>query len=131
MTVSLSPPSGDGNSYYVYPGNTYYIYPGIRHDYDYHHGDDHGFDGGFTKIATVAMQALHPVSGFDAGGHNVTALPNSLDLVTYSSLELWQLELDALQVLTLEIFLISLVGTSRRVHVSEVPLAVVRLIYKG
>jgi hypothetical protein len=35
--------------------------------------------GGFTKIATVAMQALHPVSGFDAGGRNVTALPNSLD----------------------------------------------------
>ena len=34
--------------------------------------------GGCTKIATVAMQALHPVSGFDAGG-NVTALPNSLD----------------------------------------------------
>jgi len=35
--------------------------------------------GGFTKIATVAMQALHPVSGFDAGGRNVTALPNSFD----------------------------------------------------
>jgi len=35
--------------------------------------------GGFTKIATVAMQALNPVSGFDAGGRNITALPNSLD----------------------------------------------------
>ena len=35
--------------------------------------------GGFTKIATVAMQALNPVSGFDAGGRNVTALANSLD----------------------------------------------------
>ena len=35
--------------------------------------------GGFTKIATVAMQALNPVSGFDAGGRNVTALPNSFD----------------------------------------------------
>ncbi len=35
--------------------------------------------GGFTEIATVAMQALNPVSGFDAGGRNVTALPNSLD----------------------------------------------------
>jgi hypothetical protein len=34
---------------------------------------------GFTKIATVAMQALHPVSGFDAGGRNVTALANSFD----------------------------------------------------
>ena len=37
MTVSLSPPSGDSNSYYVYPG--------IRHDYYFHHGDDHGFGG--------------------------------------------------------------------------------------
>jgi hypothetical protein len=45
MTVSLSPPSGDSNSYYVYPGNSYYIYPGIRHDYYFHHGDDHGFGG--------------------------------------------------------------------------------------
>jgi len=35
--------------------------------------------GGFTKIATVAMQALNPVSGFDAGGRNITALPNSID----------------------------------------------------
>ena len=26
MTVSLSPPSGYSNRYYVYPGNTYYIY---------------------------------------------------------------------------------------------------------
>jgi hypothetical protein len=25
------------------------------------------------------LQALHPVSGFDAGGRNVTALPNSFD----------------------------------------------------
>ena len=30
-------------------------------------------------LATVAMQALNPVSGFDAGGRNITALPNSLD----------------------------------------------------
>ena len=43
MTVSLSPPSGDNNSYYVYPGNTYYIYPGIRHDYYFHHGGDRGY----------------------------------------------------------------------------------------
>ena len=45
MSVSLSPPSGDSNSYYVYPGNTYYIYPGYRHDYYFHHGDDHGLGG--------------------------------------------------------------------------------------
>jgi hypothetical protein len=45
MSVSLSPPSGDSNRYYVYPGNTYYIYPGNGHDYYFHHGDDHGFGG--------------------------------------------------------------------------------------
>lgn len=27
MSVSLSPPSGNSNRYYIYPGNTYYIYP--------------------------------------------------------------------------------------------------------
>ncbi|MFZ0892941.1 MAG: hypothetical protein WAZ77_00440 [Candidatus Nitrosopolaris sp.] len=35
--------------------------------------------GGFTEIATVAMQALSPVSSFDGGGRNITALPNSGD----------------------------------------------------
>ena len=58
--------------------------------------------GGFTKIATVAMQALHPVSGFDAGGRNVTALPNSLDfgdILKFGTL-------DVLQVRIVEIFLI-------------------------
>jgi hypothetical protein len=35
--------------------------------------------GGFTKIATVAMQALSPVSSFDGGGRNITKLSNSLD----------------------------------------------------
>jgi hypothetical protein len=35
--------------------------------------------GRFTEIATVAMHALGPVSGFDAAGRNRTALPNSLD----------------------------------------------------
>ena len=34
---------------------------------------------GFTKIVTVAMQALHPIPAFDAGGRNITALPNSFD----------------------------------------------------
>jgi hypothetical protein len=45
VSISLSPPSGDSNRYYVYPGNTYYIYPGIRHDYYFHHGGDHGYGG--------------------------------------------------------------------------------------
>jgi len=35
--------------------------------------------GGFTTIATVAMQALFPSSTFDGGGRNITALPNSRD----------------------------------------------------
>src|SRR5215831_2976284 len=45
MSISLSPPSGDSNRYYVYPGNTYYIYPGIRHDYYFHLDRDHGYGG--------------------------------------------------------------------------------------
>ncbi|MGA9154806.1 MAG: hypothetical protein WBZ36_29835 [Candidatus Nitrosopolaris sp.] len=45
MSVSLSPPSGDSNRYYVYPGNTYYIYPGYRHDYNLYHDRDHGYGG--------------------------------------------------------------------------------------
>jgi hypothetical protein len=45
MSVSLSPPSGDSNRYYVYPGNTYYIYPGIRHDYYFHHDWDRPYGG--------------------------------------------------------------------------------------
>ena len=35
--------------------------------------------GGFTKIATVAMQALDKRSFFDGAGRNITVLPNSLD----------------------------------------------------
>jgi hypothetical protein len=45
MSVSLSPPSGDSNRYYVDPGNTYYIYPGYRHDYYLYHDRDHGYGG--------------------------------------------------------------------------------------
>jgi hypothetical protein len=45
MSVSLSPPSGNSDRYYIYPGNTYYIYPGYKHDYYFHHGGDHGFGG--------------------------------------------------------------------------------------
>jgi hypothetical protein len=56
MTVSLSPPSGDSNSYYVYPGNSYYIYPGIRHDYYFHHGGDHGYDHDSGNIGNGGNQ---------------------------------------------------------------------------
>ena len=35
--------------------------------------------GGFTQIATMAMQALDKRSFFDGAGRNITVLPNSLD----------------------------------------------------
>ncbi|MGN6613986.1 MAG: hypothetical protein ACTHKC_02985 [Candidatus Nitrosocosmicus sp.] len=35
--------------------------------------------GGFTQIATVAMQALDSRSFFDGAGRNITVVPNSLD----------------------------------------------------
>ena len=35
--------------------------------------------GGFTKIASVAMQTLDKRSFFDGAGRNVTVVPNSLD----------------------------------------------------
>ena len=35
--------------------------------------------GGFTAIATMAMQALDNRSFFDGAGRNITVIPNSLD----------------------------------------------------
>ena len=35
--------------------------------------------GGFTEIASVAMQALNNRSFFDGAGRNITVVPNSLD----------------------------------------------------
>jgi hypothetical protein len=35
--------------------------------------------GGFTEIATIAMQALNNRSFFDGAGRNITVVPNSLD----------------------------------------------------
>ncbi|MFL6338332.1 MAG: hypothetical protein ACJ718_04360 [Nitrososphaeraceae archaeon] len=35
--------------------------------------------GGFTQIASVAMQTLNPRSFFDGAGRNITVVPNSLD----------------------------------------------------
>jgi len=63
-----------------HPGNVTLTAPTINHIISvYNEMKKNNSTGGFTKIATVAMQALHPVSGFDAGGRNVTALPNGLD----------------------------------------------------
>ncbi|MGN6350174.1 MAG: hypothetical protein ACTHL3_01780 [Candidatus Nitrosocosmicus sp.] len=35
--------------------------------------------GGFTQIATIAMQSLDSRSFFDGAGRNITVVPNSLD----------------------------------------------------
>jgi hypothetical protein len=68
------------NSSSSHPGNVTLTAPTINHIFSvYNQMKRNNSTGGFTKIATVAMQALNPVSGFDAGGRNVTALPNSLD----------------------------------------------------
>ncbi|HYA84126.1 MAG TPA: hypothetical protein VEH06_11860 [Candidatus Bathyarchaeia archaeon] len=64
----------------AHPGNVTLTAPTINHIISvYNQMVRNNSTGGFTKIATVAMQALHPVSGFDAGGRNITALSNSLD----------------------------------------------------
>jgi len=68
------------NSCSSHPGNVTLTTPTIKHITSvYNQMKSNNSTGGFTKIATVAMQALHPVSGFDAGGRLITALPNSLD----------------------------------------------------
>jgi hypothetical protein len=68
------------NSSSSHPGNVTLTAPTINHIISvYNKMKSNNSTGGFTEIATVAMQALHPVSGFDAGGRNITALLNSLD----------------------------------------------------
>ena len=68
------------NSSKAHPGNIALTAPTINHIISiYNQMKKNNSIGGFTKIAAVAMQALNPVSGFDAGGPNITALPNSLD----------------------------------------------------
>jgi hypothetical protein len=68
------------NSTASHPGNVTLTNSTINHIISvYNQMEKNNSTGGFTKIATVAMQALNPVSGFDAGGRNVTALPNSFD----------------------------------------------------
>jgi hypothetical protein len=68
------------NSSKVHPGNITLTPLTINHLISvYNQMKSNNSTGGFTKIATVAMQALNPVSGFDAGGRLITALPNSLD----------------------------------------------------
>ena len=78
------------NSSSSHPGNVTFTTPTINHIISVYNQMKHNNStGGFTKIATVAMQALNKVSGFDAGGRNVTALPNSLafgDILKFGTL---------------------------------------------
>lgn len=63
-----------------HPGNVTLTTPTIKSITSvYNQMKNNNSTGGFTKIATVAMQALSPVSSFDGGGRNITKLPNSLD----------------------------------------------------
>ena len=63
-----------------HPGNLTLTTPTIKSITSvYNQMKSNNSTGGFTKIATVAMQALSPVSSFDGGGRNITKLPNSLD----------------------------------------------------
>jgi hypothetical protein len=68
------------NSSSSHPGNRTLTTPTIKQITSvYNQMKSNNSTGGFTKIATVAMQALSRVSSFDGGGRNITALPNSLD----------------------------------------------------
>jgi len=63
-----------------HPGNVTLTTPTINHLISvYNQMKSNNSTCGFTRIATVAMQALHPLSGFDAGGRNIKALLNSFD----------------------------------------------------
>jgi hypothetical protein len=63
-----------------HPGNSTLTTPTIKSITSvYNQMKSNNSTGGFTEIATVAMQALSPTSTFDGGGRNITALPNSLD----------------------------------------------------
>jgi hypothetical protein len=63
-----------------HPGNLTLTTPTIKRIASvYNQMKSNNSTGGFTEIATVAMQALSPVSSFDGGGRNITALPNSRD----------------------------------------------------
>jgi hypothetical protein len=84
MSVSLSPPSGDSNRYYVYPGNTYYIYPGIGHDYYFHHdwdrpygGHEYGHDhwlGGHQDSGNIGNGGNQNSGNVGNGGHSDTGI---------------------------------------------------------
>jgi hypothetical protein len=63
-----------------YPGNRSLTTPAIeRLTSIYNQMKSNNSTGGFTQIASVAMQTLNPRSFFDGAGRNITVVPNSLD----------------------------------------------------
>jgi len=63
-----------------YPGNRTLTTPTIEHITSiYNQMKSNNSTGGFTQIASVAMQTLNPRSFFDGAGRNITVVPNSLD----------------------------------------------------
>jgi hypothetical protein len=63
-----------------HPGNRTLTAPAIEHLTSvYNQMKSNNSTGGFTEIASVAMQALDNRSFFDGAGRNITVVPNSLD----------------------------------------------------
>ena len=63
-----------------YPGNRTLTTPTIeRITSVYDQMKNNNSTGGFTQIASVAMQTLNPRSFFDGAGRNITVVSNSLD----------------------------------------------------
>jgi len=63
-----------------HPGNRTLTAPAIeRLTSIYNQMKSNNSTGGFTEIATVAMQALDKRSFFDGAGRNITVVPNGLD----------------------------------------------------
>jgi hypothetical protein len=68
------------NSSSSHPGNRTLTTPTIeRITSIYNQMKNNNSTGGFTQIASVAIQTLNPRSFFDGAGRNITVVPNSLD----------------------------------------------------
>jgi hypothetical protein len=68
------------NSSSSHPGNRTLTTPTIKHITSiYNQMKSNNSTGGFTQIASVAMQTLDKRSFFDGAGRNITVIPNSLD----------------------------------------------------
>jgi hypothetical protein len=64
----------------VHPGNRTLTAPAIKQITSvYNQMKSNNSTGGFTQIASIAMQALDSRSFFDGAGRNITVVPNSLD----------------------------------------------------